>query len=268
MARELVTRSSDGKTVDLELQAAEQADLTARAKKTTIVDSTGTAISNANPLPTTATISGDVNVDITSISVQAYIGKPAGTNADFVTTRTGTSTFTCSTLPTTINLIKNEDIELIRQINTSGEVVESYTRDDAIITCSGTDPTTVTVTGASFGASDSIILYTNLYKPIEADVQIGAVEIKNATTDDRVTIIKPGATGALITEDLPLSIRIDNYTTSNVTYIGKAETGSTEGSAVWQIKKFDTTTGVSVTWADGNTNFDKVWTNRASLTYS
>lgn len=55
---------------------------------------------------------------------------------------------------------------------------------------------------------------------------------------------------------------------STVTYVGKADTGSSNASAVWQIQKVDTSSGLSITWADGDALFDNVWNNRASLSYS
>jgi hypothetical protein len=97
------------------------------------------------------------------------------------------------------------------------------------------------------------------------DIEIGSVEIKNATTDDRVTVIKPGAEGALIVEKIHFAERVDDYTTSNVTYIGKAATGSLTSAAVWQIRKIDVTTGMVLTWADGNALFDNKWDDRATL---
>ncbi len=51
------------------------------------------------------------------------------------------------------------------------------------------------------------------------------------------------------------------------TYIGLADAGSAEGSAVWQVKRM-TNTSLTIVFADGNTNFDNVWANRASLSYS
>ncbi len=55
---------------------------------------------------------------------------------------------------------------------------------------------------------------------------------------------------------------------SNITYIGKATTGSATSAAVWQIQKIDETTGTVIQWADGNLNFDNIFDNRQSLTYS
>lgn len=56
---------------------------------------------------------------------------------------------------------------------------------------------------------------------------------------------------------------------ATVTYIGFAAIGSSSASAVWKIKKLLITGSVTtVTFADGNANYDNVWNNRASLTYS
>ncbi len=53
-----------------------------------------------------------------------------------------------------------------------------------------------------------------------------------------------------------------------VTYVAKAAPGSAQASAAWSAKKIDTTTGVVITWADGNNNYDNVATNLTALTYS
>lgn len=56
---------------------------------------------------------------------------------------------------------------------------------------------------------------------------------------------------------------------STITYVGKAVAGSTLASASWQIKKITDTSGdLSIQFADGNANFDNVWNNRESLSYS
>ena len=61
--------------------------------------------------------------------------------------------------------------------------------------------------------------------------------------------------------------RIDEAS-STVTYIGKATTGTATSVSLWQVQKIDTTTGTVITWADGNGDFDNIWDNRATLTYS
>lgn len=51
-------------------------------------------------------------------------------------------------------------------------------------------------------------------------------------------------------------------------YLGLAAPGSSTASAVWQITRYDVTSGVIALYADGNTSFDNVWNNRGSLSYS
>lgn len=63
-------------------------------------------------------------------------------------------------------------------------------------------------------------------------------------------------------------IRVDDTTTAGVTYIGEAAIGSTASQLVWQIIKIDESSGLLLTWADGNDYFDNSWDNRASLSYS
>ena len=111
---------------------------------------------------TSATITGDVNVDNNSMGGEKFIGKAAGLNADFITAYASGTTLTCSTLPTSVAAINLGDIVSIMQINAAGTVVATYTRDDATMLCAGADPTTITVTGATFGATDTFIVYTNI----------------------------------------------------------------------------------------------------------
>jgi len=62
--------------------------------------------------------------------------------------------------------------------------------------------------------------------------------------------------------------RIDEASAS-LTYVGKADPGSLDSGALWQIKKIEVIGDETIiTWADGNTNFDNIWDNRASLIYS
>jgi hypothetical protein len=56
-------------------------------------------------------------------------------------------------------------------------------------------------------------------------------------------------------------------TVGSVDYIGEAAIGTTTSSASWRVRKVDSTSGISITWA-GTGVFDQVWNNYASLTYS
>jgi len=60
----------------------------------------------------------------------------------------------------------------------------------------------------------------------------------------------------------------DSINPNTITYVGEADAGSLSSSAVWRIKKMDTTTGTIVLWADGNAQFDNIWDNREELNYA
>lgn len=56
---------------------------------------------------------------------------------------------------------------------------------------------------------------------------------------------------------------------ATVTYIGYAEQGAGTDAASWAIEKIDgdVSGDTVITWA-GNANFDQVWDDRATLSYS
>ena len=57
----------------------------------------------------------------------------------------------------------------------------------------------------------------------------------------------------------------------NMIYLGRAVQGTEKSVSAWQIIQF-TYDGnnrlTDVKWCDGNTQFDNIWDNRASLSYS
>ena len=63
------------------------------------------------------------------------------------------------------------------------------------------------------------------------------------------------------------SVRIDEAT-STITYVGGAVANASEAAAVWRIKKLTCGVVFKMEWADSNTDFDNIWANRESLTYS
>lgn len=67
--------------------------------------------------------------------------------------------------------------------------------------------------------------------------------------------------------DSNLDVRYEEVD-ANTAYLGLAAIDSDPAATVWQIKKLDFTTGVDVRWADGNSKFDNIWNNRASITYT
>ena len=96
---------------------------------------------------------------------------------------------------------------------------------------------------------------------------ITEIDGKKAVDVNIASITLSAGDDSIEVRSLPSAVRLDDYTTANVTYIGEAVVGASTAAAVWRIKKMNETTGVSITFADSDSNFDNVWDNRASLTY-
>ena len=82
-------------------------------------------------------------------------------------------------------------------------------------------------------------------------------------------ILGPQGVAGISEDEIVYSKRID-FTTDSTLYKGEALVGSSEGSAAWRIRYIviGNDGDVSETWASGNANFDKVWADRASLSYT
>ena len=77
-----------------------------------------------------------------------------------------------------------------------------------------------------------------------------------------------GYDGVNLQRKLGDNMAVKVTTVGDVTYIGIAAPGTAQATAKWQCKKIDETTGVVVTWADGNADFDNTSTDLTSLSYS
>ena len=78
--------------------------------------------------------------------------------------------------------------------------------------------------------------------------------------------------GFKFTSGIDETVIIDEAS-ATVTYIGKAIPGSDttqhKSEAIWKIKKIDSTSNPTlIVYADGNSDYDNIWDNRALLTYS
>lgn len=62
---------------------------------------------------------------------------------------------------------------------------------------------------------------------------------------------------------------LDCYQTSDIDKASATITyiGATDRAGNWYIKKIDETTGITMRFIKGDTNYTTNWTNRASLTY-
>lgn len=102
---------------------------------------------------------------------------------------------------------------------------------------------------------------------------IGTVDViidasaDNIAISDGTNTLEINGDGSINTVTKVYATRLDEAS-STVTYVGDAVVGSSPSAASWSIKKIDETSGIVITFADGNANYDNVWDNRASLTYT
>lgn len=92
----------------------------------------------------------------------------------------------------------------------------------------------------------------------------GQVLAKNSNANFDTEWVDAGGEGVAET---PRAKRVD-FVSDVLFYLGEADPGTAESSALWRIRKIDTTSDIVITWADGNNNYDNIWDNRLSLTYS
>ncbi len=113
------------------------------------------------------------------------------------------------------------------------------------------------------------------------DSEIDAGEIQSETKDNRsVYYSMSGASSADSISGLETYIRTimeeDSLTTKLIDtdgdykYIGEAEAGASEASAVWRIKRIEFLSGddVEIKWLNGSTAYENTWASRTSPSYS
>ncbi len=85
----------------------------------------------------------------------------------------------------------------------------------------------------------------------------------------RWVALQGNSSGSSFTSSVPFAQRYDDAG-SGIRYYGEAVPGSLTSAAVWKISRMDISADpdFTITWADGNGNFDNIWDNRAALSYS
>ena len=97
------------------------------------------------------------------------------------------------------------------------------------------------------------------------------------TTEESIKILKTGISGPAGPAGAPggedevaLEKRVDFNTDNTIIYKGEALPGTLDSGSVWRIKKITIAADNDVRemWANGNSNYDKVWNSRAGYTYT
>jgi len=118
------------------------------------------------------------------------------------------------------------------------------------------------------------IVQTTITEEIAVTVVDTPIEV--IVQDDQILVeIQEAVTAS--EADVAYLTRIDDQTAadgSGFIYRGKAQPGSLDSQAVWQIERLEITIDVGNrddidnAWADGNANFDNIWDDRLGLSYS
>jgi len=197
----------------------------------------------------------DINIDSTSASYGGtFIGKAAAaTGSDFDIAYTSADTMTFSNYPAGVTGLHADDIELVRQINASGAVVETYSRNDTTMSITGN---VLTVTGATFGATDTFVVLTNISSgdasaevTLASDVTDGGNNVYCNTSGDFTAIIV-NASKTITIAGLPFTATAANFAAGSVKKIAvttNAVTGVDMTSVAYA--------GGILTLANADTNF-------------
>lgn len=113
--------------------------------------------------------------------------------------------------------------------------------------------------------------YIGQFGVIFYDEAVGELRISDGVTPGGIKITQPGSgsgTIPVLEEAIMYARRID-FITDNLIYRGEAKPGSSDDSPVWRIYRIVISADgdVSESWANGNANFDKAWTDRLTLNY-
>ena len=94
-----------------------------------------------------------------SVGGNVLTGKSLGaTEEDFVVTRTSATQLTFSSFPEEVPSITADDIEVVRQIDSTGDVVDTFDRSDLGVMTGNV----LTISSATFAAGDTFVVYTNI----------------------------------------------------------------------------------------------------------
>jgi hypothetical protein len=123
--------------------------------------------------------------------------------------------------------------------------------------------------GAVLVDSTSMVVVQNQL-PTTVLVSDTNVVVTEKDTRETITHGQPGPPGkdGIAEEDMVYAKRID-FISENEIYRGEASVGTLETAPAWRIRRIviASDSDITETWATGNAQFDKAWSDRASYTY-
>lgn len=108
---------------------------------------------------------------------------------------------------------------------------------------------------------------------INVNVEVNALDgdsiaVKNSSTGNELAIAADGSIKITEVEAPALVAKVD-VASDVLFYKGWAVSGSSTSTATWRIQRIEKVGNVfTKAWADGDRNYNNIWDNRASLTYT
>lgn len=177
---------------------------------------------------------------------------PLSPNVDFTLTAPAASSPVQVTLPEESGTLVTEE--------TLGDILGASNPTFAIVQVpSGTNP-------VADSANDILTLQSDGSIDIIGNSAADSVEFRFNNSAGYIT---EAEAIAILENELAQATRVD-FVSDTVLYRGEADPGTATSSAFWRIRRITLNSeGDAITeWADGNANYDNVWDNRASLSYS
>jgi hypothetical protein len=105
------------------------------------------------------------------------------------------------------------------------------------------------------------------YFVVQPETSVVVVEAKSVETIAHGQMGPRGQDG-IAEEDMVYAKRID-FISENEIYRGEAPVGTLETAPAWRIRRIviASDSDITETWATGNAQFDKAWSNRSNYTY-
>jgi hypothetical protein len=116
--------------------------------------------------------------------------------------------------------------------------------------------------------TESVVTGSTVNAVTNQEIYNVVIEVEASNT---IVAGQPGPAGPTgLSEDSVAYARQTDFATESLIYKGEAEAGTSFSTAAWRIRRIVLSEDgdVSETWADGDSNFDNVWDDRASLSYS
>lgn len=112
----------------------------------------------------------------------------------------------------------------------------------------------------------------------DAELRATPVDVAGTVSVDDSTPISVAVDGTVpvsvaaildVEQQPPLVVEKIDQASATVTYIGQAAPGTATSAASWRIQRMSVSgTVTTLAYADGDLNFNNIWDNRSSLTYT